>query len=161
MNWCFPLQALARLSQHPVAGVVINMTAQTFRSFGDLLAAQAGQTTLQVSDAHGYPKTSDPVALVSASAAGTSEEGRAWARDWSAPHVWRAQRTAPAYTRPHVDSLLRFCDKSPEGSSGGAATPEQRLARLAAWLAEDGGDASRVALGSDANGERGLHVRSS
>ena len=128
-----PLQNLAKLSQHPVAGLVLNTTADAFYAFGTWVGGgdgddpAAGGPSLR----DYYPLTLPPRDPVSGSARQRQQQQRRRRRrvvepelDWADPRVWEAQTLqarvaaagagagegeSPYYSATDIDTLLGWC----------------------------------------------------
>ncbi|GLC37215.1 hypothetical protein PLESTB_000992200 [Pleodorina starrii] len=171
-------ESLAVLTSHPIGARAANLTSAAIRGFARLLEGASSETT-GPSLRRYHPLAA---ANVSANAAAAKHAAAPAADDheldWSDPEVWRLQQQQQQtrgsfYTEAEMGRLLHWCGDGGDGNSSGAgdgavaeagaeagaeATAGARFERLAAWIAANGGDASKVRLGVDGDGVRGLHA---
>ncbi|KXZ51326.1 hypothetical protein GPECTOR_13g813 [Gonium pectorale] len=163
---------IAEIAKHPLGGAAFNLSAAAVRGFARLLVGAPLSGS-------GGPTLCEYYPLANATGGDcSSPETIAVSLDWADPRVWAAQQDSvklqgPFYEPEDIASLMPWCSlnaslaafadqlKDLRADTAGeeeAAIAAQRFRRLAEWVALNGGDTSRVALGVDASGARGLHA---
>ncbi|GLI65221.1 hypothetical protein VaNZ11_008702 [Volvox africanus] len=180
-------RSLAALANHPIGAKVLNLSTSALHSFARLL--EGVSPSASVPSLHHYHPLSanDSKAAQTATSRGAIASRDL---DWADQRVWQLQQsqvTSPFYTEDELSRLLHWCGRSSstnhdigspavnysrvvsstatmlgrEAPSSEEMAVNARFDRLARWVAASGGDASKVQLGVDGDGLRGLHANCS
>ncbi|GIL56739.1 hypothetical protein Vafri_12023 [Volvox africanus] len=180
-------RSLAALANHPIGAKLLNLSTSALHSFARLL--EGVSPSVSVPSLHHYHPLSANVseAVRTTTFPGAIASGDL---DWADQRVWQLQQnqvTSPFYTEDELSRLLHWCGRSSsnnrdigspavnsssdvsstatmlgrEAPSSEEMAVKARFDRLARWVAASGGDASKVQLGVDGDGLRGLHANCS